>query len=353
MENKEDRRKKLVTHDAILDMLRCDPPETVKLVNDLLGTNYDPVTAIVSFDANDLKDLLNTDGEVTGNMETDLRRDLPLSINGDKFLFEAQTTHDEIMLLRLVKYELHGVLQDLANKNMVNQHEVTIPLPQAILIQIDKSDQIPNEYVVKYVLGKEELVQKIPVIKLWEETVQTLSKDGKALLLPFLLNKFKHGFAKNPSDGQLGMEFVEEIKNIDSVIERLLADRKISQKIVIGTDLALKAMIMGLKNEYIAQDNPVREEIEKMLNVSREPYVSAWDQAVEQGRESLKPTIANFKKNIQTLQSNNQTLQSKLQTEQQARQKEQQARLELEKQLKDLQAQLAKAQKKKSRGQDR
>jgi len=47
-----------------------------------------------------------------------------------------------------------------------------------------------------------------------------------------------------------------------------------------------------------------------MLNVSQEPFVSAWDQAIEQGKDMMRPTI----------EAMQQAMQKKLQKEQQARQ---------------------------------
>ncbi|MCL2015861.1 MAG: hypothetical protein FWG68_06390, partial [Defluviitaleaceae bacterium] len=267
------------------------------------------------------------------------------SINGDKFLLEVQTQHDKTILFRLVEYKLHGLLQSLANKNLDNQHEITIHLPQEILIQVEKSTA-PAEYTVKYVANNQEIIQKIPVIKLWEQDVQSLASGGKALLLPFLLNKFKQEFAKKPSDEQIGRRFIDEIKTIAAKIYQLFQEEKISGKAAAQMQQAHKAMILGIKNEYIAKDNPAREELENMLNVSQEPFISAWDQAIEQGKDMMRPTIEAMQQAMQKkLQKEQQTMQKKLQKEQQARQKEQQAmqeKLQKEQQtMQTMQAEIA------------
>ncbi|MCL2014984.1 MAG: hypothetical protein FWG68_01905 [Defluviitaleaceae bacterium] len=100
---------------------------------------------------------------------------------------------------------------------------------------------------------------------------------------------------------------------------------------------AHKAMILGIKNEYIAKDNPAREELENMLNVSQEPFVSAWDQAIEQGKDMMRPTIEAMQ---QAMQKKQQAMQKKLQKEQRARQKEQQARQKEQQEMQTMQAEI-------------
>jgi len=298
-------------------------------------------------------------------MGTDLRRDLPFSINGDKFLIEVQTQHDKTMIFRLVEYKLHGMIQDLSKINWDNSTEMIIKLPQEVLIQLDKSSKTPNEYVVKYQLNDQEITQKIPIIKLWEHDVKSLAQDSKALLLPFLLNKYKHSFRQNPSDGNLGLKFVQEIKDIAHEINVLYNEGKLSEKLAVEMVLARESMVIGLKNQYIAGDNPVREELETMLNVMEEPFVSGVDKLIEQGKQMMQPTIDRLQDAIvkekmarldeisklqdtmqqkETAMKQKETaMQKKLQQEQQARQKEQQAH---EKEIAELKQQLAQAIKK-------
>ncbi|MCL1997420.1 MAG: hypothetical protein FWG65_01480, partial [Turicibacter sp.] len=284
---KRQRKKKLVTHDAIIQVLEADPKELVKFINAIFGTKYDPETAIVKFLQNKLQQLIDSKNEAEGSMATDLRADTLFSINGVIYQIEVQTQHDKTMLFRLVEYQLNGLLANLSELKLDSKHKTDIPLPQMVIIAIDKSDQVPDFYEVEYTNAhtQEKLAQRFPVLKLWEQTIESLAQDGKKLMLPFLVNRYKAVFAKNPMNEQAARDFVKDNFEISTTLSQWYAENQVSHVALHEMKKSQTALIHGFLNEYIGKNNPARKEVEDMVIFEeRRRRPSSGELLIEQGK---------------------------------------------------------------------
>ncbi|MCL1997609.1 MAG: hypothetical protein FWG65_02460 [Turicibacter sp.] len=324
------KRKRLITHEGLIQVLESDPQELVKFVNAIFQTNHDPETAEVKFLQTKMQQFSDAQGTIGGSMATDLKADLIFSVNGVIYQIEVQTQHDNTMLVRLVEYQLNGLIANLHELQLDSKHKTSISLPQMALIAIDKSDQVPDFYEVEYIdthtQGK--LVQKFPVIKLWEQSVQSLSQDGKKLMLPFLINRYKKAFVKNPKDEQAARDFVKDSREISDTLNKLAAEHRVSSKSLHIMRMAQVALTNGFLNEYIDKNNPARKEVEDMIVFEeRERTKNSADLLIEQGKAELQPIVKGLEQTIQTLLG-------KIQASEQARKKEKQA-MRLEQQARE------------------
>ncbi|MCL1999124.1 MAG: hypothetical protein FWG65_10200 [Turicibacter sp.] len=136
---KREKREKLVAHDELLNLLKCDKQELVKFINGSFGMKHNPKTAVVQFLENTERTLKDNFGKITGDMETDLARDLSFTIDGYLYFIEVQTQSDKTMLFRLIEYEWHGLISNLPqSKQFEEEYRATVILPQEMVIQLDK-----------------------------------------------------------------------------------------------------------------------------------------------------------------------------------------------------------------------
>jgi len=260
------KRRKLSAHKALIDVLMADEKELVRFLNDILGTKHNPETAEVKF----LSAVLKIEAKLgeSGKIPIDdtLRYpDFLFSVDGIMYGVEVQTKYDKIMLYRLLEYELLTLLNYVPKES---EYEIELPLPQKVLIQLEKRANIPDYYSMTFIntVTGEKLLQKIPIIKLWEHKTEDLANSDKKLLLPFKIVEYKKRLSRNGKSEKLARNLAKDSWIIHELMTNLLNDAKLSWDIHSKMQKSQHDIMAVYLNEYITADNPARKEVEDMLS---------------------------------------------------------------------------------------
>ena len=89
-----------------------------------------------------------------------------------------------------------------------------------MIVQLEESRNVPDHYKLWFLSESTEdrLLQEFPIIKMWEHSIEDLSKNGKHLLLPFKSIEFRKALKVNKMDEKTTREFAKYNKNIRKTI---------------------------------------------------------------------------------------------------------------------------------------
>ena len=114
-------------------------------------------------------------------------------------------------------------------------------------------------------------MQKFPIIKLWEHSIEDLLKSGKHLLLPFKPIEFRKALKKDGMDERTTQEFAKYNENIRQAILAVSKQENLSAKAEEQLFFAHNHIIKYFLDRYIKKDNPARKDVEDMLVVTERP----------------------------------------------------------------------------------
>ena len=179
----------------------------VLMINNLFNEDYDPDSVNIT---------LTNSEFVNENLDV-IRGDLffQIDVDGENKSYylhaEIQTAPDGSMCIRLLDYDIRKAaeIQRLSGETAADGEAVYV-LPKSIVIHIEKSESIPNEYKTKIVDvkpdGTEEVINRVvPVVRYWELSFEELVEKKLYPLLPmqvFLLR----GKLKKFSDAEMSKE---------------------------------------------------------------------------------------------------------------------------------------------------
>ena len=261
---------------AIKAVFSADDKELIKFINATLYTSHDPDTAAVEFLKPEFisQTLIAQDDSEINITYDKIIADMVFRINDNVYNIEFQTRHDKTMLCRIAEYQF-GILSDrISREQFLDEYEGTVTLPRMIIVQLEKSSNVPDYYKLWFLneTTGEKLLQKFPIIKLWEHSIEDLSNNGKHLLLPFKSIGFRKAVKKgNVMNEKTTQEFVECNKNIRKTIFTLAGQEKLSTKAVEQMLIAHNHLMKYFLDRYIKKDNPARKEVEDMLVVTERP----------------------------------------------------------------------------------
>ena len=260
---------------AIKSVFSADNKELIKFINAILYTRYDPETAAVEYlrpEFTSQKIVAPEDGEV--NMTYDkIIADMVFRINDNVYNIEFQTRHDNTMLCRIAQYQF-GILGDrLRGEKFTDEYEGTVSLPHMTVVQLEKSSNVPDYYKLWFLSDTtgDKILQKFPIIKLWEHSIQDLIKSGKHLLLPFKPIEFRKALKGNAMDEKTTQDFIKYNRNVRKAILRLAKQEKLSVQAEEQMLFAHNHLIKYFLDRYIKKDNPARKDAENMLVVTERP----------------------------------------------------------------------------------
>jgi len=176
------------------------------------------------------------------------------------YSIEFQTQHDKTMLCRIAEYQF-GILSDrLRGEKFIDEYEGTVSLPRMIVVQLEKSSNVPDHYKLWFVSETtgERMLQKFPIIKLWEHSIEDLSKSGKHLLLPFKPIEFRKTLKNNRMDEKTTQEFAKYNESVRQAMLAVARQENMSVKAEEQMIFAHNHIIKYFLDRYIKKDNPAR-----------------------------------------------------------------------------------------------
>ncbi|MCL2016995.1 MAG: hypothetical protein FWG68_12185 [Defluviitaleaceae bacterium] len=287
-ESETNRRKKLVIHDELLGVLQSSKKELLRFTNAIFGVNH-AEDEKVTFLSAEMKRLETAEDKITDKMGTDLHGDLIFTIGNIRYHIEVQTQHDNIMLFRLLDYQLQGLITKLPDSTeFKGEHTFELILPKMAIIQLDYSTEPAADfYTVKYrnAEGTQAITQEFPIIKLWEYSLDSIASthSDKKLLAPFTVNKHKQPFVKNPDSAEVAQNFLDDTKKAYSLIENFYKNNQLEYDTYLEMQKAQKAITLGFLENYIGKNNPLRKEVERMVTYREVEFKSVYAQAKDEG----------------------------------------------------------------------
>ena len=172
--------------DQIMKMMfKVSDRLTVSMVNTFFNTNI-PLDAEVIYETNEIHRLNQKDSSVKV-----LRIDMILTIIGVRYHFEFETVSDtDIILIRMFEYGFVMTINEIKSKITNIKDGIKLSFPRQYIIFVEQDDKVPeNELTMKVVLwNNEEVEYKVPLMKYWKETVDSLVEKDLVPLLPLQLS---------------------------------------------------------------------------------------------------------------------------------------------------------------------
>lgn len=253
--------------ESIKDVFLADPKELVKFVNSVMSTNHDPEVAVVSqLKAEHIKSNRVADGK--NKMTYDkVIADMLFSIDGTVYNIEFQTIHDNAILCRIAEYQLSAMIDMVKSTGFANEYEGELPLPRMTIVQLEKSNNVPDYYKLWFVNKEtnQKILQEFPIVKIWEYTIDQLSQNGMHLLLPFKIIDIRKNIKGKDMDEDTTARFLEMIAEIDSKIMGLFHSDGLSYTAMEKMYHAHGSLIQYFNDKFISDTNPLKGEVDSMF----------------------------------------------------------------------------------------
>ena len=229
--------------DIFRTMAQKMPGLLIAVINDAFGTDYPSDVRFEQF--------RNEHYEKNGTIITDSI----LRIKDHIYHIECQSDEDSTMAIRMVEYDF-SIALERAEKN---QKEYVIQFPESCVLYLRHNSKTPDKLkaTIHFPDGQE-VIYKIPVIKVQNYTADDIFRKKLLFFLPFYLMRYekeRHEIAKDPERLKNLLEECEEIR------ARLESDTKKETKLY--QDLV---DFFNRVNEYIMSDEAkVRKEVSKTM----------------------------------------------------------------------------------------
>ena len=232
--------------DEILKMLfLLSDALTVRMINSLFKKTF-PLDATVVLEKTEIHRFSHA-----GQRVEKIVADMVLSINGEKFHIEFQTMNDETMLPRMFEYGFVIAIAE-AKSGLVRTHDgMKMNYPNQYVIFVERDDKIPaNELTMQVTLWDGDVKEyKVPLLRYWEETADTLEAKQLEPLLPlqvFNIRKSLDAIARSDKSETEKEKLTEE-----KLREMIAIYTSVSEKIYDLTDA--KALLTTQNAEQMLQ----------------------------------------------------------------------------------------------------
>ena len=290
------KKEELRADETIKGAFAIDDKELVKFINSVFKTNYNPNTAkVVHLTSEHIRPRMSNTEEENITFDT-LYADMTVSIDGNIYGLEFQTKHDNKMIIRVLEYKFHNMLNQFEKIHLEDKFKIEIELPSMSVIQLEESKNVEDKYIVLYVNKetKEKLRFEYPIIKLWEYDLKTLIDTDKKMLIPFSLLKYRKLARNNELDVETTKDFIKSVKLAHNTLFKLIEDEKTSTKAIVEWGNTTNYIAGYINNNFIKKDNPLKGEVENMIAGYKEvkyySYVgeleeNAFNQGIKQERQ--------------------------------------------------------------------
>jgi hypothetical protein len=220
-----DSRDYRVTLDWACKLLLLDDDAgLLAFLNSVFGTAYGRDSAIAKLST----EFAHSDASVR-------RGDMHFMVAQDAFHFEFQTSRDDAIAIRLLRYCADDALSRIESVNTLDRGGVTVlELSRPLLIQIGADRALPEalKYEVRVSGVGGRLSFSAPVIKVGEQTYQSLAQLGYYPLLPLVTHSFRArlgGSHAEPAKQKAADELVAAVNFIRGFILSGVEKKLISQ----------------------------------------------------------------------------------------------------------------------------
>jgi len=203
-------------------------PAVVHFINGLFDKNYKSNSKVVFLPSESVS-------EQKGKLKK-IISDIPLSINGDYYLIEAQISDDLEIALRAFQYAFA-----LAKNNKAisrNGSLIELELPEPRIIYFENKNKTPDIVTLRIKYPKGEFSYKIPTFKVLEKPVSEFGKRRLDLLLPFYLLKFRRELQKKNVNSEKRKEIANRMAVLISDIDRIL-EKHSKENLISREDVSL------------------------------------------------------------------------------------------------------------------
>ena len=209
---------------------------------------------------------------VTGQNDiSKVQADILVEVNGSLYHLELQTKHDGDMLLRVIEYQLEALINTIRTIGLAKDGEywAEIELRSSAVVQLERSANVPDAYILNYVnkSTQQRISQEIPIVKMWEHSIDELVKKDLNPLLPLKLLNLRQDIEKSPKklmDEKLVGEFMQTGRNVKEKILKLHSDGIIPEKTMKEWLTVHLNMAMHMSKKYMG-DSPAQKDVENMI----------------------------------------------------------------------------------------
>ena len=272
-----------------------------------MDTSYDPETAKViqlkTEYINPNKNISDNKGKMTYDK---VIADMIFNINGKIYGIEFQTVHDNTILCRIAEYQFNAMIDIVKSTGFLNEYEGKLPLPRMTMVQLERSNDVPDQYKLWFVneATGEKLLQKFPIIKIWEHTIEQLSQNNMHLLLPFKIIDIRKRIKGDEMDKVTTAEFLEMNTQIDNKIMELFQDDNLSYTAMEKMNHAHGSLIRYFNEKFISDSNPMKGDVDNMFaevmernvitkaDIIREGELRGEEQGKVQGQQDMLNAVA-------------------------------------------------------------
>jgi hypothetical protein len=123
----------------------------------------------------------------------EIRTDMILNINGERYHIEFQTVNDKTMPVRMFEYGFAIAIQEIKSYLTHIRDGIELNYPQQYVIFVERDDTIPeHELTMKVRLWDGDVKEyKVPLMRYWEETPESLEAKHLEPLLPLQVFKIR------------------------------------------------------------------------------------------------------------------------------------------------------------------
>ena len=184
---KKTKKKVPLNMDSIIKMMfKVSDRLTISLINSLFDRNI-PLDAEVIYETNEIHRFNQKDSSVKV-----IRIDMLLTINGVRYHFEFETINNDTdtILIRMFEYGFVMSINEIKSKIANIKDGIKLSFPRQYIIFVEQDDSIPeSELTMKVILwDNTEKEYRVPIMRYWTETVDSLVEKRLVPLLPMQLS---------------------------------------------------------------------------------------------------------------------------------------------------------------------
>ncbi|MCL2815259.1 MAG: hypothetical protein FWD23_11725 [Oscillospiraceae bacterium] len=188
----------------------------------------------------------------------EIRTDMILNISGERYHIEFQTVNDKAMPVRMFEYGFVIAIQEVKSYISHFKDGIKLDYPKQYVIFVEQDDDIPERELSMAVTlwDGDEKEYKVPLMKYWTETTDSLEAKHLEPLLPLQVFKIRKSLAaiaksKKPEKEKLIEEKLREIITIYTEVTEKIRDLTENKEQL--TSYHAEQMLMALQHlsEYL------------------------------------------------------------------------------------------------------
>ncbi|MCL2815878.1 MAG: hypothetical protein FWD23_14880, partial [Oscillospiraceae bacterium] len=164
---------------------------TIRMINSLFGKDI-PLDAKVTAESAEMHRF-----SLSAPMVEEMRSDMILNISGERYHIEFQTVNDRTMPVRMFEYGFVIAIQEIKSYLTHIRDGIQLKYPKQYVIFVEQDDDIPERELTMAVTlwDGDEKEYKVPLMRYWTETTDSLEAKHLEPLLPLQVFKIRKSLA--------------------------------------------------------------------------------------------------------------------------------------------------------------